>query len=181
MSGLLELLGRYRSMNRRQSLVTIQQMPGLTSLRRQWFRPETNRRQHRLHQVSEAIRRQSLREGVHRQKPADASGLQWSLGTFHDFDQRILKAQAVGTVFDQTAYSNSGSIGIKPCLTMEIGGIAEAPTCQETTHLDSTGGILKLKFDDGEIGISRAREAVTSTYGCDDRGCFARHQSFNPT
>ena len=64
---------------------------------------------------------------------------------------------------------------------MEIGGIAEALSGQKAGHLDPTRRILKLQLDDREVGVAWTGEAVAATHRGDDRRCFTRHKSLNPS
>ena len=64
---------------------------------------------------------------------------------------------------------------------MQIRGIAETLSGQETRHLDASRRILKLQLNDREIGVAWTGEAMAATDGGHDRGRLARHQRFDTT
>ena len=143
-----------------QSITATDQIPALAFRRRERLRPVSGQGQSQLNQLPKAVGRHSFRQGINGQQPADAVGAHGSITTFENLDQRILKREAISTVFHKTTDGDRRSRGIKPLLSLEISRRTEPPSRQEATDLDATGGILELQLEDRKIRVARARETV---------------------
>jgi len=180
-TSLIQLLAAAGRMDAAQRLSNAQHPAAVAFLGAQWLAPEPRRRQGLLDQRTEAIRCHPLGQRIDGQQAADGLGSHRGIGPIEHFDQRIVHRDPVPPLLDQPADGNPGPDGIQPLLRLQRSGRAEPFSGQKPGDAKATGGVLKLKFQDRQVGVSGADESVAPSNGGHDRGRLTGDQSLDAT